>query len=299
MLNILKTKTTLPRLRRPENVDIKPNKLGMNYGDDLVQHWYANNPLLSAMFNALSAQFPAGERFLIQSVRLFQDQVTDEALKKDVRGFIGQEAHHANEHEQLSAALKELGVDTEMVENHTEWLLDKITNLLSAEDQLAATAALEHFTAMLGTLVLSNSDLANEVHPSLRSIFIWHAIEETEHKAVAFDLYQHTVGSYPRLMIAYLWTSILLTASTAYYMTRIMMQDRTLMNLNDNLKGLNWMFGFGKNNGHLRRFLPEYFDFFRPNHHPWETDNSNDIVYWKAKLNEIIADSTTKSHTPS
>lgn len=290
MLRLLKSTPTIPRLRRPSGVTIKPYKLGLTYQQTLTPHIYADNPLLSAMFNALSAQFPAGERFLIQSVRLFQEQITDTELKKDARGFIGQEAHHANEHEQLSLALKQAGIPTDMIEKHTEWILEKICSTMSAKNQLAATAALEHFTAMLGSLFLSNPNVAEEVHPTLKPLFIWHAIEESEHKAVAFDVYHNTIGSYPRLMLAYLWTSSLLTIVTSYYMTRIMLKEGSVFNIGANLKGLNWMFGFGKNNGHLRRMLPEYFSFFRPNYHPWATDNSADIFYWKRVLDKLITE---------
>jgi len=288
MLNFLKTKKVAPRLRRPSSVNIKPHKLGMDYNHGLEINFYADNPFLSAMFHALSAQFPAGERFLIESVRLFQSEITDEELKKDARGFIGQEAHHANEHEALNKALKDIGVPTEMIERHTEWLLDKICATLSPKNQMAATAALEHFTAMLGTLMLSNPNLLKEVHPSFSALFIWHAIEESEHKAVAFDVYQNTIGSYPRLMAAYLWTSSLLTLTTSYYMARILVKDGSILNLSATLKGLHWMFGIGKNGGHLRRMLPDYLSFFRPSYHPWEMDNSADINYWKGVLDKLL-----------
>src|SRR5690625_1910055 len=130
-----------------------------------------------------------------------------------------------------------------MIEKHTEWLLDKICTLLSPKDQMAATAALEHFTAMLGSLVLSNPRLFEEVHPSFRALFIWHAIEESEHKAVAFDVYQNTIGSYPRLMAAYLWTSSLLMLLTSYYTCRILIRNGGITNMRHLREALAWMFG--------------------------------------------------------
>lgn len=290
MLNLLKAKVKTPRLRRPSSVEIRPYKLGMDYNHDLKANFYADNAFLSAMFHALSAQFPAGERFLIESVRLFQQQITDEALKKDARGFIGQEAHHANEHEMLSQALSRIGIPTELIEKQTEWLLKQICTVLSPKNQMAATAALEHFTAMLGTLVLSNPSLSEEIDPAFKALFIWHAIEESEHKAVAFDVYYNTIGGYPRLMAAYLWTSSLLVAATSVYMAQIMVKDRSLFAIKDTLSGLNWMFGFGKNNGHLRRMLPNYLRFFSPFYHPWEDDNSAEIAYWKEVLEEVLAE---------
>lgn len=285
----LALKSQLPRVRRPAAVSITPRKLGHSY-EDVPHNWYAGNPFLTAAFNALSAQFPPGERFLIQSARLFRDRVTDPQLKKDVAGFIGQEAHHATEHAQLSASLEKLGVPTGEIETQIQWLLDALCKLMSEKDQMAATAALEHFTSMLGSMVLANPDIMEEVHPSMRTLFIWHAIEESEHKAVAFDLYQAVDGSYPRLMFSYVWTTVLLTAVTAYYQTRLLAKDRSLFKVRSTLKGLNWMFGFGRNNGHFRRLLPEYLDFFRPDFHPWQHDNSAEIAYWKEVLEKMQAE---------
>lgn len=296
MLSILKSRKTAPRLRRPEKINIKPYKLGMAYDNVPSTLIFADNPLLSAMFNTLSVQFPAGERFMIDAVRQFQQDITDEALKQDARGFIGQEAHHANEHEVMADALTKVNFPTELIVKQTEWMLDKITRLLPPKDLMATTAALEHFTAMLGSLVMNEPQLIQDVHPSIKPLFIWHAIEESEHKAVAFDVYQNTVGSYPRLMFAYLWSTSLLTALTAYYMALVMVKDRSIFNLRDNLKGLNWMFGFGNNAGHLRRRLPEFFTFFRPNFHPWEADNSDAITYWKNELNTLLKSDTNATN---
>lgn len=280
-------KSNAPRRTRPASVSITPKKLGRSYSD-IVPNWYAGNPFLTAMFNALSAQFPPGEQFLIQSARLFRDRVTDPQLQKDVSGFIGQEAHHAKEHEQLSRALEQIGVPTDMIEREVQWILDTICRVLPERDQMAATAALEHFTSMLGSLVLSNPDVLKEVHPSMQPLFVWHAIEESEHKAVAFDLYQAVDGSYPRLMFAYMWTTSLLVAVTSYYQLRLMIKEGSLLKLGAIAKGLNWMFGFGRNNGHFRRLLPEYFDFFRRDFHPWQHDNSAEIAKWKAVLADML-----------
>ncbi|MEK6788118.1 MAG: metal-dependent hydrolase [Pseudomonadota bacterium] len=283
MSNALTLKSQTPRRLRPAHVSIVPGKLGGHYGA-IPPNWFAGNPFITANFNALMAQFPAGERFLMQSARLFRDQLTDPQLRKDVAGFIGQEAHHANEHELINQELAKIGVPTEVIERQVQWVLDSLCRILSDKDQMAVTAALEHFTSMLGNFVLSNPQVIADVDPSMRQLFIWHAIEESEHKAVAFDLYQAVDGSYPRLMFAYLWSTALLTSLTLYFQLQLMAKDRSLFKLGTTLKGLNWMFGFGKNTGYFRRMLPEYVDFFRRDFHPWEHDNSAQIVHWKKVL---------------
>lgn len=286
MFNLFADNPTLPKRRRPASVDIKPAKLGLDYRN-LATNWHDGNPFMTAFSNVLFAQFPAGERFLIRSARLFRDQITDAQLKKDVSGFIGQEAHHANEHDAMNEMLKASGVPVDKVEKQTEWLLKKVGSWLHEKDQMAATAALEHFTSMLGSLFLENEQLVEEIDESVRPLLIWHAIEETEHKAVAFDLYQHTIGNYPRLMLAYLWTSSLLVAVTAQYQCQVMLKDGSLFKPVHIAKGLNWMFGMGKKGGHFRRFLPEYVAFFHPNYHPWDRDNSVEIAHWKQVLSEL------------
>ena len=153
---------------------------------------------------------------------------------------------------------------------------------------MAMTAGLEHFTSMLGSLMLSNENLIDEVHPSMRALFIWHAVEECEHKAVAFDLYKAVDGSYPRLMVLYLISSWMVVMVTSYYQFRLMLKDRSIFRVGSALKGLNWMFGFGKNAGHFRRMIPAYLDFFRPDFHPWQHDNSGDIAHWKAVLEDAV-----------
>src|SRR6266513_6375439 len=76
--------------------------------------------ILSHVAAALSAVFPDGEDFFVRSVRRFRDQVTDPALKRQVAGFIGQEAMHGREHRALNDRLDELGYPTKRFERFTK-----------------------------------------------------------------------------------------------------------------------------------------------------------------------------------
>jgi predicted metal-dependent hydrolase len=68
--------------------------------------------------------------------------------------------------------------------------------LASPIANLAATAALEHYTATLAEMLLSNEEVRDQLGtPELRDVFLWHALEECEHKAVAFDVYQAVGGT--------------------------------------------------------------------------------------------------------
>jgi predicted metal-dependent hydrolase len=167
---------------------------------DLPKHFAADGDLiLSHVAASLSAVFPDGEDFFVRSVRHYRDQITDPELKRQVAGFIGQEAMHGREHRALNNRLDQLGYPTKPVERLTKWGLETRERIAPAKANLAMTAALEHFTATLAELVLSSEETRalfgdNEV----RNLFLWHALEESEHKAVAFDVYK-AVGGGERL----------------------------------------------------------------------------------------------------
>ena len=164
---------------------------------DLPKHFAAGGDLIgSHLMASLSAVFPDGEDFFVRSVRSLRDRVTDPVLKRQVAGFIGQEAVHGREHRVFNDRLAELGYPTKRVERITKWWFELRERLLSPVSNLAATAALEHFTATFAEVLLA-SDQARRLtrHDGVRDLFVWHALEESEHKAVAFDVYRAVGGS--------------------------------------------------------------------------------------------------------
>jgi hypothetical protein len=164
---------------------------------DLPQHFAADgNVLLSHLAAGLSAVFPDGEDFFVRSVRHYRDQITDPVLKRQVAGFIGQEAMHGREHRALNDRFDELGYPVKRIERMTKRGLAFRTRVAPPIANLAATAALEHFTATLAEVLLRDGAARAEFgHPGLEHLFVWHALEESEHKAVAFDVYKAVGGS--------------------------------------------------------------------------------------------------------
>jgi hypothetical protein len=164
---------------------------------ELPRHFAADGDLvLSHLAASLSAVFPDGEDFFVRSVRHFRADITDPELKRQVAGFIGQEALHGREHRAFNARLAELGYPTTQVERITKRGLALRERIMSPTSNLAATAALEHFTATLAELVLSKPEVRDLFgHDEVRNLFLWHALEESEHKAVAFDVYRSIGGS--------------------------------------------------------------------------------------------------------
>jgi predicted metal-dependent hydrolase len=163
------------------------------------RHFAADGDLiLSHLAASLSSVFPDGEDFFVRSVRHFRDDITDPELKRQVNGFIGQEAMHGREHRAFNDRLAELGYPTKLYERITKKGLELRERIAPASANLAATAALEHFTATLAELVLTSQQTRDLFgHDEVRNLFLWHALEESEHKAVAFDVYKAVGGGEP------------------------------------------------------------------------------------------------------
>ena len=87
---------------------------------DLPKHFAAENDLIgSHLMAVLSGVFPDGEDFFVRSVRHFRGDIIDPALKRQVAGFIGQEAMHGREHRVLNDRFAELGYPTKRIESFT------------------------------------------------------------------------------------------------------------------------------------------------------------------------------------
>jgi predicted metal-dependent hydrolase len=163
----------------------------------LPHHFAADHdPVASHVMATLSSMFPDGEDFFVRSVRHYRDRITDPALRRQVAGFIGQEATHGREHRALNARLAALGYPTARYERFTRWGLTTRERVAPAMSNLAATAALEHFTATLAEVILGDPAARSYVGDNVvGDLFVWHALEESEHKAVAFDVYKAVGGS--------------------------------------------------------------------------------------------------------
>ena len=165
-------------------------------GGVVERHYMGGDPAMSHVVAVLSSFFPEGEDFFVRSVRNYRDRITDPELRKQVAGFIGQEAIHGREHRELNRRLQAMGYPT--------WVIDRLTKaglwflrLAPKPHQLAVTAALEHYTATLAELLMGEERArARFADPEIRNLFMWHAMEESEHKSVAFDVFQAVNGKH-------------------------------------------------------------------------------------------------------
>jgi predicted metal-dependent hydrolase len=276
------------RQRQAAQLPITPQRMGFTFDQSVPRYWFANDPLLTHFMNVFSLTFPDGEQFFVDSVRALRDQVQDPARQKDISGFIGQEAMHSLEHKRFNQHLATQGYQavTDEATKVAYGMIGFARKHFSPQHQLAATAGLEHLTAILANAVLADKKFVSEIDPSMRALWVWHAIEETEHKAVAFDLYQDTVGSYALRVSVFLRASLALSVFMSRYTYKMLEADGLHRSPRVIAKGLWHMFGV---NGFFTRVIPDYVDYLRPGFHPWDDDNSALIAQWKGFVEAQIA----------
>lgn len=244
---------------------IQVRKPKFDFNDQIAEFWFDQDPLRTALLMALSAGFPEGERFFIDSVRHFQAQVTDPALQQDIRNFIGQEAHHAKAHLDLNVFFTERGYPVDKIAANIGRLLGLFRKKLSPERQLAHTVAVEHFTALLSEQYMLNSQVLNTMAPEMAQIWAWHAAEEYEHKSVAFDVYRNTVNNewIRRSQMAAL--TVLFLTFTSIDTVRVLRRTGRTFDIRMWAKNINLMWGVP---GVFRRMIPSYLDYYRRDFHP-------------------------------
>ena len=206
-------------------------------------------------------------------------------LRERVKGFIGQEAHHGNEHEQFNAFMESKGVPTRKVHDYVHDGMKWIAKKFSPERQLAKTCALEHFTAMLAELMLEEPEFLEGMDERMLPLWLWHAIEESEHKAVAFDVYADQVGSYWVRTSEMALTTVEFIGFTIFHYIQLRQGMDDKRDLRSVGNGLNWLLG---RPGWLRRLGRSYAAYYKPSFHPEKKDSRAVRERALARLAEML-----------
>ncbi len=267
----------------PPQGAFKTRRVKFNYAPGRVDRHYANDDLImSHVVAILSAMFPEGEDFFVRSVRYYADQITDPVLKEAVAGFTGQETMHGREHRALNARLQELGYPTRRVDRLVKFDLSRVERRAPHLVQHAITSALEHYTATLAERLLTNEQAQELLGDSeVRKVLLWHALEESEHKAVAFDVYRAMGGTEKmriRVMRVMTWSFLL---GTTIHTLLSMLADRSTYNpvrLGRSIKALRTSPFLGK------EMVAAIKDYNQEGFHPNDHDNSELLARWTAEL---------------
>jgi uncharacterized protein len=274
------------RHERPKGLEIIPRRLKLALSAATPKYWLAGDPASTHLLNAMSITFPRGEQSFVETVRAYKDAITDETLAREVRAFITQEMHHSRTHSDFNDWLRTLGLPVESIEEEVDRETTEAKERFSPEIMLAVTCALEHFTAILAHAFLTSPDLLASMHEDVRLLWLWHAIEETEHKAVAFDVFEHVGGRYEIRVATMAVITALFIYKTALHAHEIMRKDSQANNVRSWVN-LGWTF-FGPN-GHFSKLGPMYRAYYRRDFHPWQHDDRAVLVDALARLDAALA----------
>jgi predicted metal-dependent hydrolase len=264
---------------------ITVRRMNFAFTPDIPEDWANGNPMVTALMAGLSAVFPPGERYFIESVRHYADQVKDPELRERIRGFIGQEANHSKEHAAFNKFLAARGVPIDAFERFAEKRLKGLQGRSSPAANLARTAALEHMTAFLASALLDFGDFLEHTHPTVAAFWMWHSIEEIEHRSVAFDVYKEFVDDEWLRVRSMAAVTFIFCAASAIRTVMTMRKGGTLFDLPAWAGGLGMMFG---REGALRKALPLYYAYYRRDFHPDQHDNREAVERAKRKyLREV------------
>lgn len=269
--------------RRPSgaSVGIPPRQLEFRKPQSSARHAFFNRNLLaSSMFVVFSGIFPPGERFFMESVRHFRNDISDPELKAKISGFMGQEALHGREHERLNAFFAERGIDVAMPERLIKVSLG-LLEYLPARQQLACTTFMEHFTALLAEQWLTDDRFQKTSDPEMLKLWYWHALEELEHKSVAYEVFEKVQGTRRERMLAGPLVVAALLPGIVFSWAWLVAQDRQRLNLREHRRGLRELFG---KRGFISSLLPRMPLFVREDFHPDQHDTRALEQAWREKL---------------
>lgn len=259
------------------------------------EHWLNNTQTITEFIHSLSALFPEGEAFFVRSVRAFCDDprvASNEKLMKEVKAFVSQEAQHSAEH---AAYNKKIGGmyqhDMGRIDNLVKAIFTFVEHspLLCGQNKyicLGITCSLEHLTAGLAEVLLVSQEghyVISKMSPSHRALWVWHAIEETEHKAVAYDVYCAVGASYVARVYRHFLTAAIFIAVVSYINIQFAIDRANYFDVFGVWKLFKFLFIFP---GFFTKFFPLWLEYLQPGFHPW-----------KSEENRVLMTSTIKKWT--
>lgn len=267
------------QFRRPEGVKVALRRMKFDFEDGFDRYWHSGSPFRSLFWSQLSTAFAPGEKFFIDSAKAMTDKIEDEQLLEEMREFYKQEGHHTFQHMKFDKVNAEQnGLPMRACRDRYGWILDRVRKRLDPLDQLAVTVSLEHFTAGLADVFLRHRHISEGADPKVVALWAWHAIEETEHKATCYDVFQAAGGTFwtRATTLPVSWAIII---GISLYNTLWLLKREGKLWTRDTLRGFGYLFG---RKGVFTMLIPEFLAFYGRRFHPWKQDNADEIRRWQA-----------------
>ena len=256
--------------------------------DGATPRWWGGDAYSTAWHNALSATFPRGEAMFIEAVKAHRDGA-DAKLEAEIRAFVKQEINHTREHVVFNKLAENAGYDIKFIDDRVAELM-KMIKSRPAIVNLAATMALEHFTAIFAHEFLKNPRHFAGADPEVADMWRWHAVEEIEHKGVAYDTWNHATKDWSPLKRYRLRALMMLIVSMNFLRNRWV--DTLHLLKQDGITGWKARWNLAKylwgTPGVLRRMVPHWASYFKPGFHPWDHDDRELIGKYEGDFSDAL-----------
>jgi predicted metal-dependent hydrolase len=260
------------KAKTPADLTITPRD--RRFGREAKQErwWFAGDPVATAFHTSLSITFPKGEAMFIESVKAFREGAPPK-LEAEIRAFTQQEVMHSREHVAFNKRVVAAGYDVAPLEA----VVDEILAIIKTRPpivNLAATMALEHYTAILASVILGDRDYFKGVDREQADMWRWHAIEELEHKGVAYDTWLHATRDWSKWKRWKLKSLMMMLVTVNFWKKRVAGSAELLRQDGFTRWGRArvWWYLVG-NPGLLRKIFFPWLAYFLPGFHPWNHDD--------------------------
>ena len=253
------------KLSRPEGLQVTFRRMKFDFEDGFDRFWHGGSAFRSLFWSQLSTAFQPGERFFIDSARALKHQVDDPRLLEEFMVFCRQEGHHTAQHLKFDRMNEQMGLDVATCRRRYAKLLGFARRMLSPIRMLGITCALEHFTSGFADLVFRRPEISAGADPRVHALWVWHAIEEAEHRGTCFDIFRSAGGTY-FVRITTLFTSWMFILGISLLNTFMLLRQTGQLFTWDTVRGLGYLFG---PRGIVTALMPDFFRYLRPGFHPW------------------------------
>jgi predicted metal-dependent hydrolase len=177
--------------------DLQVRKLRFGFADyDVPFLWNESDPAFSCATNALSLLFLAIEKMIAATVTEAMPLITDPGVAEEAEAFIRQEAQHSMAHRQHAKGLIKRNPALKETLDAVIATYDDLTTSASLKYRLAYIADLEATFTPTFKMLLDNADtLFAPGDDAVASMFLWHFVEEIEHRSSALIIYDSVVAN--------------------------------------------------------------------------------------------------------
>ena len=261
-----------------QTLDVSPRKVTFPFTAIKNKYFFNGNSIKTCFLAGLSSTFPPGESEFIESVRNYRDKIDNPNLAKQVKGFIGQEGHHSHQHKKINQALFDLGFDAPALETQMSKIIEKRVKSLNPKTRLAITVCMEHLTAILAEYILETPEVFDGLEEPARQLMFWHAVEEIEHKAVAFDVYMECEGDRALLQKVMKFAIKIFFWRMFTFTLKLLWQNKKIPSWSELKEFKQFLYG---DIGLITQLKAPFKTFAEPDFHPWQTNSLKLIDKWE------------------